>query len=60
MNPNFNIESFLDLTGYENTRLSRRKGSGGSNEFFTPYSIVKKMADKIPESDWNHPLKTKI
>lgn len=58
MNKSFNIESFLDLTGYENTRVSRRKGAGGSQEFFTPYSIVNRMCDKIPESDWNHPLKT--
>lgn len=55
---NFSIEKFLDLTGYEDTRLSRRKGAGSTQEFFTPYSIVKRMCDKIPESDWNHPLKT--
>ena len=41
----FNIEQFLDLTGYEETRKDRRKGIGGTQEFFTPYSIVKKMAD---------------
>ena len=54
----FNIEKFLDLTGYEESRKDRRKGSSATNEFFTPYSIVKRMCDKIPESDWNHPLKT--
>ena len=64
MNHNFNIESFLNLDNYiTDTRLERRKNNKeGKNtaEFFTPYSIVKRMCDKIPESDWNHPLKTKI
>lgn len=55
----FNIEKFLDLTGYDTEdRVSRRKGSGGTQEFFTPYSIVKRMADKIPEEDWSNPNKT--
>ena len=55
---NFNIEQFLSLEGYSDSREDRRKGSGGSAEFFTPYSIVKKMCDKIPESDWADPNKT--
>ena len=54
----FNIEDFLSLDGYEETRKDRRKGSGGSQEFFTPYSIVKKMCDKISEEDWSNPDKT--
>lgn len=54
----FNIEQFLDLTGYEETRLSRRKGTSSTQEFFTPYSIVKRMCDKISESDWSDPTKT--
>ena len=55
---NFNIEQFLDLSGYSKTRQERRKGSGGTQEFFTPYSIVKRMADKISEEDWLNPNKT--
>lgn len=57
---NFNIEQFLDLTGYDTEeRVSRRKGGDiNSQEFFTPYSIVKKMADKISEADWSDPKKT--
>ena len=44
----FNIEQLLDLSNYAtDTRVARRKGSGGSQEFFTPYSIVKRMCDKI-------------
>ena len=40
----FNIEQLLDLSNYAtDTRVARRKGSGGSQEFFTPYSIVKRM-----------------
>ena len=31
----FNIEHFLDLTGYEETRKDRRKGIEGSQEFFS-------------------------
>ena len=55
----FDIEQFLNLDDYATeTRVSRRKGAGSTQEFFTPYSIVKRMCDKIPESDWNHPLKT--
>lgn len=58
MNKSFNIESFLDLTGYEESRLSRRKGAGSTQEFFTPYSIVKKMCDKVSDEDWSDPNKT--
>ena len=61
MQINFNIEKFLDLTGYEETRKDRRKNNkeGKSTaEFFTPYSIVKRMCDKIEESDWSDPDKT--
>ena len=40
-----NIEQFLDLTGYDTEeRVSRRKNSKvNSQEFFTPYSIVKNI-----------------
>lgn len=56
---NFDIESFLNLDNYvTDTRLSRRKGAGSTQEFFTPYSIVKKMCDKIPDEDWSDPTKT--
>ena len=39
-------------------RKSRRKGSGGTQEFFTPSSLVSKMCDKIPSTDWSNPAKT--
>lgn len=54
------IEKFLDLSNYATaTRVSRRKNSDvNSQEFFTPYEIVKKIADKISESDWSNPEKT--
>ena len=63
MKNNF-IENFLSLKNYEENRLYRRKqvlGAASKNdtaEFFTPYSIVKRMADKIPEEDWSNPNKT--
>lgn len=59
MNNKFHIEEFLDLSNYEtNIRKSRRKIARGSQEFFTPYSIVKRMCDKISDEDWSDPDKT--
>ena len=59
---NFSIENFLDLTNYvTDSRKKRRKEGkfgGGTQEFFTPYTIVKRMCDKIPDSDWADPKKT--
>ena len=59
---NFNIEQFLSLDGYINdVRKNRRKlseGNKGTQEFFTPYSIVKRMCDKIPDEDLADPAKT--
>jgi len=54
------IENFLDLSNYAtDERVSRRKNSDvNSQEFFTPYEIVKKMADKISEVDWSNSEKT--
>ena len=48
------IEQFLSLDGYDTPeRRNRRKNSDvNTQEFFTPYSIVKRMADKIPTTDW--------
>ena len=63
----FDIEKFLDLTGYEENRDFRRRrkhakdnleAAKATAEFFTPYSIVKRMCDKIEESDWGDPKKT--
>lgn len=52
------IEQILDLSNYSDSRQDRRKGSGGTQEFFTPYEIVKKMCDKISEEDLSDPKKT--
>ena len=53
------IQQLLDLTNYATeTRKARRKGNKPTAEFFTPYEIVKKMADKIPEECWADPSKT--
>ena len=56
----FDIEQFLDLSNYATEeRVSRRKNSEiNSQEFFTPYSIVKRMCDKVSEEDWADPDKT--
>lgn len=39
------------------TRKARRKGKTGTQEFFTPESIVNEMCDKISEEDWSDPSK---
>ena len=60
MSKNFSIERFLDLSGYDtDVRKSRRKNSDiNTQEFFTPYSVVKRMADKISDEDWADSSKT--
>ena len=42
----------------EDDRKARRKGKNATNEFFTPYSIVVRMMDKISSEDWVDPTKT--
>lgn len=42
----------------EDDRKARRKGKNATNEFFTPYSIVVRMMDKISSEDWADPTKT--
>lgn len=56
MNKDFSIEMFLDLSFYvtekrKNRRKDKNKQQKGTQEFFTPYSIIKRMCDKIPDSD---------
>ena len=55
---NFNIQKFIDIDYATDKRKARRKGANGTQEFYTPYSIVKKMCDKVPEEDWSNPNKT--
>jgi hypothetical protein len=53
------IEKFLSLETYNtDERLSRKKGSGGTQEVFTPYVLVKRICEKVPEEDWKNPEKT--
>ena len=53
------IHDILNLEGYANdNRLARRKTGVNTQEFFTPYEIVKKMCDKISDEDWKDPNKT--
>ena len=54
-----NLQQILDLSNYATeTRVNRRKTGVNTNEFFTPYSIIMKMCDKISEEDWSDPEKT--
>ena len=39
----FNIQQFIDHDYATDTRNDRRNGNGGSQEFSTSYSIVKRM-----------------
>ena len=54
----FNIQQFIDHDYATDTRKDRRKGKGGTQEFFTPFSIVQKMCNMVPDSDWSDPEKT--
>lgn len=51
------IKQFIDdyVSPQQEERNARRKKT---NEIFTPYSIVDKMCNKIPEEDWRDPHKT--
>ena len=50
-----NIQEFIDRDYVTDVRKNRRKVT---QEFFTPYSIIKRMCDKIPDEDWSDPEKT--
>lgn len=53
------IQQLLNIDDYATEeRKARRKGADATAEFFTPYSIVKKMTDKVPEEYWADPTKT--
>ena len=53
----FSIENFIDdyVSPQQEERNARRKKT---SEIFTPYSIVERMCNKIPEEDWRDPNKT--
>ena len=53
-----NIQQFIDHDYATDVRKDRRKGKGGTQEFFTPFSIVQKMCNMIPDSDWSDHEKT--
>ena len=61
MNKDFNIEEFLSLDGYAtDERVARRKTNdklkiSNTNEYFTPFSLVQYMSNKISEDKWNDP-----
>ena len=54
------LQQLIDDYESPNTeiRKARRKGKNGTQEFYTPYSIVKKMMDKISTEDWVDTKKT--
>ena len=53
------IQQLLNIDNYATeVRKARRKGTKSAQECFTPYEIVKKMADKVPEECWADPTKT--
>ena len=61
MKTDFNIEEFLSLDGYAtDERVARRKTNdklkiSNTNEYFTPFSLVQYMSNKISEEKWNDP-----
>ena len=52
------IQQLIDIPYATETRVARRKGKNSTSEFFTPSSLVSKMCDKIPSTDWSNPTKT--
>ena len=52
------IQQLIDIPYATETRVARRKGKNSTSEFFTPSSLVSKMCDKIPSTDWSDPTKT--
>jgi len=55
----FDIQKFIDIDYATDVRKARRKSKEvNSQEFFTPYAIVKNMCEKISEDDWKNPNKT--
>ena len=61
MKTDFNIEEFLSLDGYAtDERVARRKTNdklkiSNTNEYFTPFSLIRLMCSKISEEKWNDP-----
>ena len=53
-----NIQKFIDKEYQTEDRVSRRKGSGSTQEFFTPFSIVERMCAKVSPEEWADPDKT--
>lgn len=51
----FDIEKIINIDYLTEVRKSRKKKT---QEIFTPYSIVKKMMDKISSEYWQDPTKT--
>ena len=49
------INKLIDINYTTESRLSRRTGSGSTQEFFTPSSVVFNMCSKIPSSTWENP-----
>lgn len=59
MKSNFNIQKFLSLDDYATEeRIQRRKGSKGTQEFYTPFEIIKRMCDKLSPDTWTDFSKT--
>ena len=55
---NFSIEQFIDHNYITDIRENRRRGNNGTQEFFTPFSIVQRMGNKIDDETWADPTKT--
>ena len=57
------IQELIDIPYATDTRKDRRKNNKNgksTSEYFTPYSLIKKMADKTPRESWADTTKTFI
>lgn len=53
-----NIEEIVNTSYLSEIRLGRRSGTGSTQEFFTPFSIVDRMCAKVSPEEWADPDKT--
>ena len=51
------LQQLIDDYESPNTKI-RKERRKKTQEFYTPYSIVRKMMDKISSEDWSNPYKT--
>lgn len=52
------VKRIIDIDYTSIKREERRRGTGSTQEFFTPFSIVDRMCAKVSSEEWADPDKT--